>query len=83
MVVVNPEDRPYLRFLWPGRSDTSFHIDDLISRVSNAPEAKKIQEFSVRVLTEAGMEFRMWRGNELPMRSRGWRESPQAEMEIQ
>ena len=83
MVVVNPEDRPYLRFLWPGRSDMSFCVDDLVSRVSNAPEAKKMQEFSVRVLTEAGMEFRMWRGNELPMQSRGWRESPQAEMEIQ
>ena len=116
MVAVNPEDRPYLRFLWPGRSDsdelltwrltklpfgvncspymltaviqhhlkelralsapkerdridlllTSFYVDDLVSSVSNASEAKEMQEFSVRVLTDAGMELRKWRGNEIP-----------------
>ena len=116
MVAVNPEDRPYLRFLWPGRSDsdelltwrltklpfgvncspymltaviqhhlkelralsapkerdridlllTSFYVDDLVSSVSNVSEAKEMQEFSVRVLTDAGMELRKWRGNEIP-----------------
>ena len=45
---------------------TSFYVDDLVSSVSNDPEAKKMQEFSVRVLTDAGMELRKWRGNEIP-----------------
>ena len=116
MVKVHPEDHPYLRFLWPGRSDsdelltwrltklpfgvncspymltaviqhhvkelralsapregdrldlllTSFYFDHLISSVSNAPESKKMQEFSVRVLVDAGMELGKWRGNEIP-----------------
>jgi len=44
----------------------SLYVDDAVMSVPKSAEAEKLQEYSVHMLKDAGMDMRKWRGNQLP-----------------